>query len=179
MDDQAEDETSRRLPRAVATGLQETQPVTTVAQWDSEAEEMPDDGAPSPMFDRLVADDRDVAGLVAYSLYKLSKREWMKSFRDKHRRMPTPEEIEAYIVGEATPRRVTTYRRLAEDSLRNRQASVSTSSVQGTSQPPPQYAQMSAPVQPQPNIRKMFTLLAMLAVAVVVAGLLIRYLLFR
>jgi hypothetical protein len=58
------------------------------------------DPAYNPVFEILVdraAEGQDtIVGIVAYSLYKLAKREWIAEFRETNGRPPTPEEIESY-----------------------------------------------------------------------------------
>jgi hypothetical protein len=69
------------------------------------------------MFDELVANDDDLIGLVAYALYKQSKRDWLHAFENDKGRAPSQEEINSYIIGECTHRRIETYRRLGADAL--------------------------------------------------------------
>jgi hypothetical protein len=69
------------------------------------------------MFEELVSNDEDLIGLVAYALYKQSKRDWLMAFETENGRVPTDEELKSYIIGECTPRRIETYRRLGADSL--------------------------------------------------------------
>ncbi|MGL5115686.1 MAG: hypothetical protein ACRC7G_17685 [Beijerinckiaceae bacterium] len=78
---------------------------------------------PNPLFGLLVQGERDVPGLLAYSLYKQNKRDWLIAFEAKQDRAPTDAEIDAFILGERIPRRLQTYRRLAEDMLGVRQPS--------------------------------------------------------
>ena len=69
------------------------------------------------VFGKLVNDDDDIVGLVAYALYKQNKIDWRRAFEAEHGRAPKDEEFAAYIVGENTPRRVATYRFLAESTI--------------------------------------------------------------
>jgi hypothetical protein len=71
----------------------------------------------NPIFDALVKPDEDVAGLVAYSLYKQNKRAWLEDFIKATGRAPTEAESRAYIIGESTERRLNTYRHLAAATL--------------------------------------------------------------
>jgi len=71
----------------------------------------------NPIFDALVTPDEDVAGLVAYSLYKQNKRAWLEDFIKATGRAPTDAESRAYIIGESTERRLNTYRHLAAATL--------------------------------------------------------------
>src|SRR3954453_7958741 len=76
-----------------------------------------EDGDRSPVFSHLVTGDNDIVGLVAYSIYKQNKLDWLLAFQRATGREPTEQESIAYIVGEATPRRLATYRHLAESTL--------------------------------------------------------------
>lgn len=69
------------------------------------------------IFSKLVTGDDDIIGLVAYSLYKQNKIDWMRAFEERSGRAPNDQEFSAYIVGENTPRRVSTYRFLAESTV--------------------------------------------------------------
>ena len=71
----------------------------------------------NPIFDALVSPDEDIAGLVAYSIYKQNKRAWLDDFIKATGRSPTEAESRAYIIGESTERRLTTYRHLAAATL--------------------------------------------------------------
>ena len=76
-----------------------------------------DDNDRNPIFDALVSPEGEVAGLVAYSLYKQNKRAWLDDFVKATGRHPTEAESRAYIIGESTQRRLATYRQLAESTL--------------------------------------------------------------
>ena len=69
------------------------------------------------IFRSLVSDDTDIAGLVAYSIYKQNKLDWLGAFEAATGRAPNDAELAAYIIGEGTPRRIATYRHLAEATL--------------------------------------------------------------
>jgi len=72
----------------------------------------------NPIFDALVgAEEEDVAGLVAYSIYKQNKRAWLDGFVKTTGRAPNEAETRSYIIGESTERRLATYRRLAASTL--------------------------------------------------------------
>lgn len=52
------------------------------------------------LFEQLVdeaPDEEEVAGAIAYVLYKIAKREWVREFIERERRRPTDAEIRAYI----------------------------------------------------------------------------------
>src|SRR5579863_1389684 len=69
------------------------------------------------IFDNLVQVEGEVAGLIAYSIYKQNKRAWLQDFQKAVGRPPTEAETRAYIIGESTERRLATYRHLAQATL--------------------------------------------------------------
>jgi len=69
------------------------------------------------VFPKLVVGDDDIIGLVAYSLYKQNKIDWMRAFESQNGRAPNEAEFVSYLIGENTPRRVATYRFLAESTV--------------------------------------------------------------
>ncbi len=69
------------------------------------------------VFSHLVKDDDDIAGLVAYSIYKQHKLDWLRAFEETKGRPPNDDELASYFIGEGTPRRIATYRHLAEATL--------------------------------------------------------------
>lgn len=72
------------------------------------------------VFTTLVTSDQDIVGLVAYSIYKQNKYDWLMAFSRQRGRMPNPDETQSYLHGESTPRRLATYRHLAEATLDGR-----------------------------------------------------------
>jgi len=76
-----------------------------------------EDNDRNPVFSSLVTADNDIVGLVAYSIYKQNKLDWLLAFQRSVGREPNEHENTAYIIGEATPRRLATYRHLAESTL--------------------------------------------------------------
>ena len=72
------------------------------------------------VFGNLVQGDNDIVGLVAYSIYKQNKHDWLVAFNKAKNRSPVEDEVAAYILGESTPRRLATYRHLAEATLDGR-----------------------------------------------------------
>ena len=75
------------------------------------------DGERNTIFDSLVKVEGEVAGLVAYSIYKQNKRAWLQDFIKATGRPPSEAESRAYIIGESTERRLATYRHLAAATL--------------------------------------------------------------
>jgi hypothetical protein len=52
----------------------------------------------SEIYEKLVqSDDDDLVGLIAYSLYKQSKREWLVRYEREHRRHPTDGEERIFV----------------------------------------------------------------------------------
>jgi hypothetical protein len=75
------------------------------------------EGDRNTIFDSLVTVEGEVAGLVAYSIYKQNKRAWLQDFIKATGRPPSEAEARAYIIGETTDRRLATYRHLAAATL--------------------------------------------------------------
>ena len=96
---------------------QKAQPVAPIPDADDERRSV---------FTSLVQDDADVVGLVAYSIYKQNKHDFLVAFSRERGREPNEAEIGAYIMGEATPRRLATHRHLAESTLAGRGPDVQT-----------------------------------------------------
>lgn len=74
----------------------------------------------NPVFEMLVSGDNDIIGLVAYSIYKQNKREWLMAFNKARGREPNENEMASYIIGDSTPRRLATFRHLAQATLEGR-----------------------------------------------------------
>ena len=98
-----------KLPKGLVVS---SEPVVAAAKLEAAAE-----AERNPIFDALVGPDEDVSGLVAYSIYKQNKRAWLDDFVKATGRAPTEAESRAYIIGESTERRLTTYRHLAAATL--------------------------------------------------------------
>ncbi len=69
------------------------------------------------VFDKLVKNETDVTGLLAYSLHELSIQEWRRNFSDHFLRQPSEDEKDIFMIGETTPRRLSTYHSQAKDML--------------------------------------------------------------
>lgn len=69
------------------------------------------------VFTSLVQGEGDITGLVAYSLYKQNKLDWLAAFETAKGRIPGDAELASYIIGESTARRLATYRHLAEATI--------------------------------------------------------------
>ncbi len=94
------------------------------------------------VFGSLVTADSDIVGLVAYSIYKQNKHDWLVAFEKFRGREPKDDELQSYIIGESTARRLATYRHLAQSTLDGNGPEVSTSpSTEGFSQRTYQIAQ--------------------------------------
>jgi hypothetical protein len=99
---------------SVVTGLPKT---GVLASLRDEAENDRAEAEHNTIFDSLVKVEGEVAGLVAYSIYKQNKRAWLQDFIKASGRPPSDAETRAYIIGESTERRLATYRHLAEATL--------------------------------------------------------------
>lgn len=52
----------------------------------------------NPIYERLVRDEDDLIGIVAYGLYKQSKREWIQRYAERHEGCrPSPEHLMDYV----------------------------------------------------------------------------------
>ena len=106
--DSGADADTRILPETSPMRLESAVPAAV----DVDAE-----GDRNPVFSSLVTKEGDVVGLIAYSIYKQNKHDWLLTFRRLREREPTPAELTAYIIGESTGRRLSTYRYLASATL--------------------------------------------------------------
>ena len=100
------------MPRGTPFGPTRAEPAASVA-----AVAAADRNDRNSVFAHLVQDDGDIAGLVAYSIYKQNKLDWLRAFEDAKGRAPDENELASYIIGEGTPRRLATYRHLAGATL--------------------------------------------------------------
>ena len=75
------------------------------------------DSGRNAVFAALVKGDSDITGLVAYSIFKQNELDWLQDFRAAKGREPSEGEADSYIIGESTPRRLATYRHLADATL--------------------------------------------------------------
>ncbi len=98
------------------------------------------DARHNPMFAKLVEREDDTIGLLAYALYKQTKRDWLIAFQQAHGRIPTEGEASAFITGEQLPRRMQTYRQLARQQL------------DGGHEPSSSEPSSSGPSSPLPNV---------------------------
>jgi hypothetical protein len=107
-------------------------PKNPAAPADADAEAL-GEAERNPVFAALVKPDDDVEGLVAYSLYKQNKRDWLDHFVKATGRAPNEAETRAYIIGESTERRLNTYRQLAAATLAGQQAQAADGAPRKTS----------------------------------------------
>jgi hypothetical protein len=89
------------------------------------------DAERNEVFAALVSGDSDIVGLVAYSIYKQNKLDWIVAFNKQRTRDPNEGEVAAYIIGESTPRRLAIYRHLAQATLEGRGPDVAATSPSG------------------------------------------------
>ena len=99
------------------------------------------------VFETLVTGDGDIVGLVAYSLYKQNTHDWLIAFARIKGREPDEVELTSYIIGESTPRRLATYRHLAEATLEGRGPEVPVGAGQ-----PGEAAQRSFAIAARPRV---------------------------
>ncbi|OCC05737.1 hypothetical protein BA190_07255 [Labrys sp. WJW] len=102
------------------------------------------------VFDRLVHDEEDVVGLLAFSLSMQNKRDWLAAFKKEVGRDPTPQELAAYDIGERIDRRLATYRKLAEHALAGNSFWASATLTPVSELPGPSVSESSSvPAKPQ------------------------------
>jgi hypothetical protein len=101
--------------------------VTEYAKFDAAVKAAVADaeGERNLVFESLVKGDGDIIGLVAYSIYKQNKHDWLVAFGKAKGREPQEAELSAYILGESTPRRLAIYRHLAAATIEGRGPEVS------------------------------------------------------
>ena len=112
----------REQPSAAAPAERRPKPVASVAIADPVSQDaaIVDPAENNIVFTSLVTGDQDIVGLVAYSIYKQNKYDWLLAFSRTIGRMPDDVEARSYQLGESTARRLATYRHLAEATLEGR-----------------------------------------------------------
>jgi hypothetical protein len=91
--------------------------VSTTTRFDIVGASEDGDWERNSVFTSLVTSDTDVVGLVAYSIYKQNKHDFLVAYARARGREPGEGELSAYILGEGTPRRLAIYRHLANATL--------------------------------------------------------------
>jgi hypothetical protein len=79
-------------------------------------------------FDKLVRGENDVVGLLAFAIFERHRLEWLDVFEKSCGRLPNNDELNAYVLGEATERRLVNYRELAESALAQQRQDTSSES---------------------------------------------------
>lgn len=110
-------EATSEPPVAVASGTGATPSRAAPAAPPSQSALEGTVGLRDTIFEKLVGNENDVIGLLAYSLSMQNKRDWLFAFQSERGRDPTPAEMTAYDIGERIERRLATYRKLAENAL--------------------------------------------------------------
>jgi len=104
----------------MTSGASDDQPGLPVADTFQSLQATSEGDERNIVFKSLVTGDTDIVGLVAYSIYKQNKHDWLIAFAKNKGRDPNEAESHAYIIGEGTARRLATYRHLAEATLDGR-----------------------------------------------------------
>lgn len=149
-------ETSIHAPAATLTPMDNTHH----AGVDSEGER-------NLVFAALVGNDTDIVGLVAYSIYKQNKLDWLVAFNKQKSRDPNDAELSAYIVGESTPRRLAIYRHLAQATLEGRGPEVTTGAAAHAAKGDYAIASRYQPAQPAAASSGKGTILAFAGLVIV------------
>ncbi len=84
-------------------------------------------GDPAPVervgqFAKLVRSEDDVIGLLAFAIFERQRLEWLAVFEKSCGRLPNADELNAYVLGELTDRRLANYRELAAAALTRQRA---------------------------------------------------------
>ena len=117
------------------------------------------------VFTSLVTSDKDIVGLVAYSIYKQNKYDWLHAFSRLQGRMPDEAEAQSYLYGESTPRRLATYRHLAEAVLAGRGPDVQNGEAPVRAPSSAAGIRRSEPVQPKAGFQLSARAIAGLCIA--------------
>jgi hypothetical protein len=71
-------------------------------------------------FTKLVTDDKDFVGMVAYTIYKNEKLDWIAQFKTQNsNREPTEDELKQFNLTTDSDLRIQQYRQMAETSCNN------------------------------------------------------------
>ena len=69
-------------------------------------------------FSKLVQNDQDFVGMVAYTLYKKDKNNWIDTYEAKHGVKPTYDQIQQFFnIDTTTDQKISSYRKLAAERL--------------------------------------------------------------
>lgn len=68
-------------------------------------------------FTKLVTSDTDFVGMVAYTIYKNEKLDWIGKFKEKNQREPNANEIEQFNLSTDSELKIQHFRDLAEDRV--------------------------------------------------------------
>jgi hypothetical protein len=130
-----------------------------------------EDADRNPVFTSLVKADNDIVGLVAYSIYKQNKLDWLLAFQRATGREPNEQENLAYIIGEATPRRLATYRHLADSTLSGSGPDVPSASGKSGDRASPAYrGKYGAAAQGRPATIVIYVILAIVVILAIIAA---------
>ncbi len=71
-------------------------------------------------FTKLVSSDKDFVGMVAYTIYKNEKLDWIAQFKIQNsNREPTEDELKQFNLATDSDLRIQQYRQMAETSVNN------------------------------------------------------------
>lgn len=68
-------------------------------------------------FTKLVTDDKDFVGMVAYTIYKKEKLDWIEQFKVLHGDEPSENELKQFTLASDSPLRIQQYREIAESRV--------------------------------------------------------------
>ena len=68
-------------------------------------------------FTKLVTDDKDFVGMVAYTIYKKEKLDWIEQFKVTHGDEPSEAELKQFTLASDSALRIQQYREIAESRV--------------------------------------------------------------
>ena len=68
-------------------------------------------------FTKLVTDDKDFVGMVAYTIYKKEKLDWIEQFKVTHGDEPSEAELKQFTLASDSTLRIQQYREIAESRV--------------------------------------------------------------
>lgn len=71
----------------------------------------------SQAYTKIVKDHKDVQGIVAYSIYKQQKIEWIANFQNKNNRAPEEQDLEIFHESVLTETSINSYKASADNLL--------------------------------------------------------------
>jgi hypothetical protein len=71
----------------------------------------------SDIYNKLVTDDDDFVGMVAYAIYKKNKIEHIKNIKEEHSREPTDDDLTSFHSSSCLKTSIEGYKKMAVESI--------------------------------------------------------------